>query len=790
MLTLAVGIGANTALFSIVETVLLEPLPYPDPDRLVMLERRPWAPTEIILDLEESGRGFEGVAAFYPRPLAISGGDRPFELVGAEATPDLLRLFRAPVARGRALVEADARPGAPRTVIISHRVWRSHYGGRPDVIGEAMTINAQPHEIIGVLEGGFHQLAPGMPDPEIWIPYQPRLTRADGELEWAALLARLRDDVSLRQAQAELDAAMTRFRERHPETAESPRWNLRLATVKSVLVEDVRTALLVLQLAVGALLLIACVNVANLLLARLSSRQRELSIRAAMGATRGRLLRQLLTESLALSVCGGLAGLLLMVLGLRLLVGAAPEDIPRIGEVSVGLPVYLFTLGISIAAGLLFGVIPAWGTTRGSLAEFLKEGGRSVAGSKRRHRLARTLIIAQVSLTLVLLMGAGLLARTLIGLTRQDTGFRTANVLVVPIRVPEGRHASVPELERFYARLVERLEAVPGVESVATSNNLPIARGSATRLYEVEGEVGGAAEPRLAEYGVVSPQYFRTLEIPLLRGRYFQGSDRRGDPKVAIIDRVMWDEVWPGKDPIGRRFRFVDEDEWMSVVGVVADTRSRGLADPPGPGFYIPYQQRPATFVELAVGRRAFVLVAHRDEVGNLGRSLRRAIWEVEPAQPVPEVTTLGDVLAERVSPERFRALLLGTFAAIALILVIAGIYGVIAYMVAERTHEFGVRRALGATASDIMKDVLGWGLRLSAAGLLLGIIAVVMVNRYLASLLFGVTPTDPATLLAAAMAIVVVTLAACLIPARVATRVDPMIALRAEGRDGQRVEP
>jgi len=780
VLTLAVGIGANTALFSIVKTVLLEPLPYPEPERLVMLESYPWTPVEIIRDLRKSGRAFESIAAFYPRAFAISGGERPQELIGAEATPGLLRLFPARLALGRGFTPADAQPGAAPTVIINQRIWEARYGGTPDVIGRTLTVDGRAHQIIGVLEPGFRQIAPRTGEPEFWIPYEPQLVRADGELVWAALLGRLRDRVSLRQAQAELDAALARFQRRHPEF-EGPRWDRRFATMKSVLVKNVRTALLVLQLAVGAVLLIACVNVANLLLARLSSRRKELAIRAALGAGRSRLLRQLLTESLTLAAIGGLAGLGLMLLMLRLLLRAAPPDIPRIAEVGVDVPVLLFTLSISIVAGLLFGIVPATATTRGGPAGFLKEGSRTVAGSPTRHRLSQGLVVAEVTLTLVLLAGAGLLARTFVALTGQETGFRTEGIAVVPLHVPNGRYESVPELERFWARVIERLHAVPGIESVAVANNLPIARGGATRLLELEGESAGT-DARLAEYGVVSPDYFGSLEIPLLRGRYFQESDRRGAPQVAIIDAAMWRRIWPGQDPIGRRFRFVDTEEWMTVVGIVGDIRGRGLAEDPGPGFYIPYQQRPQTFVELATGHRAYVLAATDGAIASLGRSLRQAIWDVDPAQPVPEVTTLAAVLAERVGPERFRATLLGAFAAIALILVIAGIYGVVAYVVAERRHEFGIRRALGATGRNIVGNVLGWGLRLTGVGIALGLITVLAVNRYLASLLFGVAPGDPWTLAAAAAAVVLVTLAACLIPARTATRVNPMVALRAEG--------
>jgi predicted permease len=512
------------------------------------------------------------------------------------------------------------------------------------------------------------------------------------------------------------------------------------------------------------------------LLVRFGSRQGELAIRSALGASRRRLVRQLVTESMVLSLLGGLAGLLLMVFSLKLVLAVVPAEIPRIDEVSLDFSVFLFAVGISVGTGLLFGVVPALVTTRQAPAEFLKAGSPATARSRQRHRLSQGLVITEITVTLILLVGAGLLVRTFLALTEQVPGFRTEDVLAVSIHVPENRYQSVPELEEFYGRIVGRLRQVPGITSVAMSNNLPISRGNARREYLVEGE----SEVREAQYGVISPAYFRTLDIPLIRGRSFSAADRRGNPPVAVIDEAMWRQVWPQQDPIGKRFRFNDDDAaWLTVVGVVGNIRGSGLASDPRPGFYVSYQQRAETVTELAAGRNAVILARAAVGAGDLSQPLRRGIWDVDPLQPIPTIRTLQSIISAGVNPQRFRAVLVGSFAAIALILVVAGIYGVIEFLVAERTHEFGIRMAVGATTGDIVQRVLSWGLRLAAWGLVLGTIGILIVNRYLASMLFGVTPTDPVTTLTSAMAIMVVALAACVVPARKATGIDPVAVLR-----------
>ncbi len=692
VLTLGLGIGANTALFSIVKTVLLDPLPYPGSDRLVTMAEHPWVPGEVILDLERSAPSLEEVAAYYPQPFAVTGGETPsagpYEIEGAEVTPGFFHLLRAKMAAGRDFVAADARPDAPPVAILSHELWQRRYGGSPAVLGRTLRIRGEPHQVIGVLGRGFRQLAPRSEDPGLWIPFELRASEPDGSPAYRIPLARLVAGASPEEAQAELDGVARRFEARHPREGRAP-WRPRFATVKSELVHGVRRALLVLQLAVALVLLIACVNVANLLLARFGSRRRELAVRSALGASKWRLVRALLTESLVLSLLGGLAGGALMVGGLGLVLAVAPRGVPRLDAVSLDAPVFLFALASSVVTGLLFGLIPALATTRRSLGAFLKEGGGFGPGASRgRRRASQALVAAEVTLTFVLLIGAGLLVRSFVSLTGQAPGFRTEGVVAVPLHVPADRDSSVPRLEAFYARLVARLETVPGVASVALANNLPIDRGHATRDYDVAGEPESEESARQAQYGVVSPEYFRVLEIPLLRGRAFTEADRRGSPPVAIVDRALAARVFPGADPVGRRIRFVDEDAWRTVVGVVGDIRGGGLARAPGPGVYIPYQQRPATPTELAVGRNADVLIAVRSGAGGLGNALRRAIWDVDPLQPVPEIESLESAVAAGAGPERFRAVLLGTFAALALLLVVAGIYGVVERLVVEHTRE------------------------------------------------------------------------------------------------------
>lgn len=789
VVSLALALGANTALFGIVKSVLLDPLPYSDPARVVTISESPWTPVEIVLELQRTAHSFERIAAYYPERFAVTDATEPRELEGARVTANFFRLLGTRMARGRDFLPADAAPGAPRAAIISDELWRRQFGGDARVVGKTIRVDDEPHEIVGVAEPHFRLLAPLSDNPGIWVPFALEANNAEGEMNWAIPLGRLMPDASPQSAQADLDVVTSRFEIAHPNAEGRREWRLRLATVKSEIVRNARPALVVLQLAVGALLLLACVNVANLLLARFSARQQEVAMRSALGASGGRLLRQLLTESLLLALLGGVAGLVMLRLLLDVVLALAPADTPRIGEVSIDLTVFLFALAASIATGLLFGVLPAAITARRASYDLLREGGRALTRSARQNRLSQLLVAAQVSLTLVLLVGAGLLARSFVSLTSQAPGFRTSGITTVRIHVPQARYASVPLLNEFDRRVLEEVRSIPGVQSVALANNLPMNRGHSTRQYVVEGK--GSVATGSAQYGVVNEDYFSALGIPLIEGRTFEPSDRSGAPGVAIIDESMRRGIWPHEGALGKRFRFDDShDGWLTVVGVVADTRGSGLASGPRKGFYIPYQQRPDTPTELAVGHDAVLLVASHVGIAALAQPLREAVWRVDPNQPVPEIATLDDVISDGFSPERFHAVLLGVFAFIAVALVVTGTYGVVAYLVTERAHEFGIRLAMGATARDILVSVLQWGARLAAAGVVIGVAMVLAVNRYLASFLFGVTPTDPLTVAFSVAFVTLITLMACLLPALRAARLDPSVVLRSGGlrsRGGER---
>lgn len=779
--TLAIGIGANTAVFSIVNTVVFESLPYPGSDRLVMVEPNGWTPASIVLELERSGDSFEDLVGFYPRPFVITEHDGSAELAGAVVTPDFFGFFGADMALGRPFGEADARPEAPRTVVISHGTWQRRFGGSPDLVGRVLRIDDELRVVIGVAGEDFRQLTPRTDEPEIWIPAAMGALGADvlpeGAPGWAIPIGRLRASVPMSRAQSDLDRAVARSRASNPAEQEEAPWDFRLARLESHLTDGVRPALLILQAAVGVVLLLACVNVANLLLVRFASRTREVAIRAALGASRGRLFRQLLTESMLLSLLGGLAGLGLMVACLEVFLAIAPADIPRIGEVAIDAPVLLFTLTVAVVTGLSFGIVPALIASRQAPWTSLLHGGRTV-GSRRKRRLSQSLVVAEITLTMVLVVAAALLVRSFASLAGQPPGFRTEDILTARLHVPPDRYPTVPLLEDFYRSLVERLRDVPGMEVVAMANRLPIDRGGSTRAYSVEGET----EPRQAvHYAVVSPGYFAALEIPVLKGRAIEDADRRGAPPVTVVDEALARTVWPGEDAIGKRFRFAGTEPWYTVVGVAGGIRGNGLAREPEAGFYISYQQRLETAVELGVGRTAVLLARTRVDPSALSEALRQVVLEIDPGQPVPDIRTLEGVVSQTLGPHRFRALLVGSFAAIAIVLAMAGIYGVVSHLLGERAREFGIRKAIGATGGDILRDVLGWGLSLAALGTVLGLLGVYLLMGYLTSLLFGVTPTDPLTIAGAAAGIFAVTLLACLVPALRAVGADPLVALASE---------
>lgn len=782
ILTLAVGIGANTAIYSVVEGVVLDPLPYPDSDRLVVVDPNAWTPAGIVDGMRERSESLDALEGYYPRSFAVSGEGRPAELDGAVVTPGFLPLLGVDVSLGRGFLPGDTGPDAPPTVLLSYGLWQRRYGGAPDVLERTIRIDGRPRSIVGVVERGFRQLTPRTGEAELWIagPLDDlgRDVLPEGSEPWAIPLARLRPDLPLARAQEELDAAAARHVETAATESDSPNWDFRWVRLEAQLTEGVRPAVFLLQAAVAVLLLLACVNVANLLLVRFASRRGEVALRTALGAGRSRITRQLLTESLALALLGGLAGMGLAALFLEAVLALAPADIPRLDQIGLDGSVLLVTLGVSMATGLLFGVVPALVAAGRDPGGALGEARRSGGATRGRHRVSQALVVVQVALTLVLVTAAGLLTRSLTTLASREPGFRTEGVVTIPVSVPEHAQRSMPGLVTLYGDILERLERVPGVRSAAVSNRLPINRGSTIREVEVEGRV----EPESVQFAAVSPDYFRVLDIPRLQGRRLEDEDRRSAPGVTVVDAALARRLWPEGNAVGRRLRLADTEGWMTVVGVVADIRGSGLAGAPEPGIYISFRQRPDGPVELGVAHEA-VFLAHVDGglTEALAGALREAVWDVDPGQPLPEVATLEAEVARDVSPLRFRAILFGAFAAIALVLAVVGIYGVIGYVITERTHEFGVRKALGARDVDVVGRVLLGGLGLSGAGVVLGIFGVRLSSRWLESILFGVAPGDPMTLAVSAAGVVALTLAACFVPAWRASRVDPTRALRSE---------
>jgi predicted permease len=779
--TLGVGIGANAAVFSMLRTVVLAPLPYPHAERLVALEPTGWAPEGIVARLGTSGRSLDAVAAYYPHRFRLTSSEGPAEVEGAVVTHGVLELLGARPTLGRSFSATDESAEAPEAAVISRRLWRERFGGEPDVLGRTVRLDGRPHVLVGVLDPDFRQITPQIDDPDVWtVAALDRLGAhilREGADPWAIPIARLAPGVAARDADRELAAAAEGHRALLPADADEPEWQYAWTGLHAQMVGDARRPLLLLQGAVALLLLLSCVNVANLLLVHLETRRTELAVRAALGASRGRLTGQLLVDGMLLSLLGAAAGLALVAVSLDAMVAAAPPGIPLMEGVALDRPATLFALGVALATGLVFGVGPGLIVTRRGPGASVAGGGRGTA-SHARSDVSNGLIVAQVALTFVLVAGAGLLARSLMMLTTRDPGFRTEGVMAVSLTASRERYATADGLARYQERLIESLESVPGAASVAVANNLPLSRGSATRTYLVEGR---EEEERTAQYGVVSPGYFSTLGIPILRGRAFEPADGSEAALVVIVDQTLADRVWPGVDPLGRGIRFYGDDRWRTVVGVSGPVLGRGLAGGAAPGLYIPFGQRPATAVEVDVGRRMVLLVHGTAGAALDATSLRTAVQAVEAEQTVPSIRALRDAAAPDVDGPRFRAILLTAFAVIALLLAGTGVYGVVGTLVGRRTREIGLRRALGAGRGAVAWEVAARAGRRAALGMVLGSLALAVTAPLVEPFLFGVRPLDPVVLGGAWIVLGALTVVACVAPVSRALRIEAAIALRAE---------
>ena len=784
VVALALGIGANSAIFSVVDSLLLRPLPFEQPERLVQVwESNPQrgrlempASFPNFTDWRDQNHVFEHTVAYSHWSFNLTGSAEPERIRSALVSHAFFPMLGIKPILGRTFLPGEDQPGQDLSVVISRSLWQRRFNSDPGVVGKAVDLNGKSFTVVGVVAEAT--ALPGLPgDIELWAPVSHGFALTERRAHFLNVIARLKPGVGLEQAQAEMSRIAEALSRQYPE-ANADR-TLRIVPLQEQVVGDVRPALLVLLGAVVFVLLIASTNVANMLLARAAGRRKEIAIRTALGAGRWRLVRQLLTESLLLALAGGALGLLLALWGVNLLVMFGPSDLPRVKEVAVDGRVLAFTFAVSLLTGLVFGLVPALQSSRPELNETLKEGGRSATGGAGRRRVRSLLVVTEVTLSLVLLVGAGLLLKSFFRLRAVNPGFNPQDVLTMQLDLTGPNYQKGSQVISFHGRLLERVGALPGVEAAATASSVPIApdAGFAYLTFVVERQTPDPAEHPAAFYNGVSPDYFRTMQIPVLRGRAFDEHDVRGALGVAIVNETLARSYFHGSDPLGRRITLNDEnpkeEDWATVVGVVKDTKPRELAGEPVAEMYMPYAQQPEPSMALMIrtaGSPDAVVAA-----------VRREVLALDPAQPVYSVRTLPAVMSEAVATPRFRTFLLGVFAALALALAVVGIYGVMSYAVTQRTHEFGIRMALGAGSSDVLKLVVGHGMALALAGVLIGLVASFALTRVLAGLLYGVTPTDPVTFACVSLLLVAVALAACLIPARRAAKVDPMVALRYE---------
>jgi putative ABC transport system permease protein len=771
--TLALGIGANTAMFSVVRAVLLRPLPYAEPERLLRIRRGSSAPD--LRDLTAQSRTCEGFAGYRPQFFDVPGDPLAERLDGALVSGDALGLLGTKPALGRLLTADDDHVGKEKVVVVSDRFWRQRLGADPGAVGRTFRFVTGTYRVVGVLPAGFD-----LPEAKADVyasqwPESPPEAEARGAHTLLGL-ARVRPGVTLAQAQAEADTIAKRLAALNP--IENRDRQFVLMPLHDFIVQNVRAALLLLFGAVGFVLLIAGVNVVNLLLARAADRHREMAIRASLGAGRGRLLRQLLVESVLLSTVGGVAGLLVGSWGLGIIVGLGQDQIPALESVRLDPWVLAFTAGVSLLTGVLFGLAPGWQAAGRSVAPELKDGARSI-DAPGRERVRRFLVASEIALSVVLLAGAGLLLRSLHHLQSVDPGFQPERLLTFNLTLPMNPYRDIPRRTLFFESVLDRVSALPGVSSVGGTSELPFEQDKVPQNFLIEGEppVEPGREPDVMSRGV-STAYLRTLGIPLRRGRDLEPTDTASSEPVGLVNEAAVRTLFHGGDPIGRRVAWARAEPrvWIRVVGVAGDVRGDGLDVDDTPAFYTPMAQEPRPW-------RTWMHVVVRSSVSSaaLTESIKREIARVDKDVPVTHVRAMNDLLAGSFADRHFTLALLGAFAVVALVLAGVGIYGVMAYAVSRRTREIGLRMALGARAQDVMRLVLGQTMGVTLLGIAVGLGGALALRRIVASMLFGVGPGDPATLLMVAVMLAVVALAAGYVPARRAARVDPSIALRAE---------
>jgi putative ABC transport system permease protein len=787
LVTLALGIGANTAIFGIVNGVLLRPLPYRQPDRVVMLWShwihwtKTWVSEPELADYRTQARSLESVAGFSITSFNLTGSGEPIRVRAAQVQASIFSALGTQPIAGRLFTAEEDQPGSVGVVVLGEGLWRSHFGSDPSVIGRVIQLDAHPYEVLGVLPAALRLPIDygNRATTELWVPLAlgPADPQARGSHGLNAL-ARLRTGVTLPQAQAEIDTITRGFFQRFPNQYD-PEFGLSLVPVRVEVFGEVRPALLVLMMAVGAVLLIACANVANLLLARSGARQKEIAIRAVLGAGRGRIIGQLLTESLLLSTMGGCGGVLFGAALMRALVVLDPLKIPRVQELGLDWRVLTLTAIVSLATGVLFGLVPAIQAARPDLQPALKEGGRDsrAATGCLRHAL----VIGEIAASVALVVAAMLLARSFARLLAVDAGFNAAHVLTLRTSLPSATYRDGPSMVRTYAEIGRRLRESPGVEAAGAVTGLPLASTRGDWSIVIEGDADGGRLSRAADWQVVTPGYFEAIGTTLRAGRTFTDADRADTLPVIVINETMARTFWPDQNPIGRRLTMGRNDRWTTIVGIVADIHHRGLEAQPRTEMYRPHAQfRYGDQSAPAVSAMTWVVRTAIDPLAAVGHA-RAAIRAVDPGLGISDVATMTQVLRDSTSDRRLDLLLFTLLGGLALTLAAVGVYGVVAYAVTQRTHEIGVRMAVGAQPADVVRMVLGYGLKLGLAGIALGSAVAVAGARLIRGLLFAVSASDPVTFVAVAATLVGVTLIASYVPARRATRVDPLTALRAE---------
>jgi putative ABC transport system permease protein len=787
VISIALGIGANTTVFSVINAVLLRSLPYKDPNSLVLV----WGDTRTeeslrkhnqvsatdIADIRSQSSVFEDVTT-YSGWFPIMTGDTEAERVPAIQVGDgFFNIMKGKPLLGRVFTPEEQEDGKDFVIVLGHGLWQRRFGSDPNIVGKNVYLNGRPYNVVGVMDADFRPLPTSLVSPEgqFYRPVAEAYDDSQRDSRHLRAIARLKPGVSVEQARTEVSVIASRLEQQHPETNKNT--GAHVVSITDEIVGGIRPTLLMVFGAVIFVLLVACANVANLLLARSTVRYKEITIRTAIGAARGQLIRQLLTESLVLAFLGGGLGLLLAFWGTDLMATAGAQINPMFQGIRVDLRVLGFTFGISIITGLIFGLAPALQISKPNLVESLKDGGRGSGPSATRNRLRSGLVVSEIAMTLILLVCAGLLIRTVTRLQNVDTGFNVQNILTMTLGLPAAKYPKPENYVAFNKQVTERIAALPGVKAVGTTSVMPLSKNFDGRGLMVEDQPKPRGEEITVDLYVTTPGYLRAMEIDTLKGRAIGEEDTADASKIALINRTMAEQLWANQDPLGKRIRFPGSEKnpqpWRTVVGVVSDVAQYALDKKPPMQIYLPHAQFPTSF-------NSIVVKAESDPTSMVNQ-VRREILAVDKDQAVFNVTTLEQLMGESISIRKFFMLLLLVFAGLALVLAAVGIYGVMSYVASQRTHEIGIRMALGAQASDVLKLLIGSGMVLALIGVVVGLAGAFALTRVMAGLLFGVSATDAVTFASVSTGLIVVALLACYIPARRATKVDPLVALRYE---------